>query len=385
MSDFFICPVCGNTDSRYVGYRNGKPYCRLCISFSGNGADFKQPKIKEATIKLSYSLSEEQKTISNGLIENFKNGRNSLVHAVCGSGKTEIVLESIKYALSVGYTVGFAVPRHDVARELHNRLSEIFIDSKVTLVYGGHNKILAGDIIVLTTHQLYRYDHYFDLLILDVIDAFPYQNNIILNKFFEKSYRKNYILLSATPSKKYIEKFEKSGGKVFELFERFHKHPLPVPTTIISFGKTIYYSLYRFVKRFQKEGKPLLIFTPTISMCEDVYDVLKILFKNVSYVHSKCLDRNIRIDDFRNGITKTLVTTAVLERGVTIPNCQVVIFRSDHRIYDRYSLIQIAGRVGRKKDYPEGEVIYIANENSKEMVESIREIERANSKLQDML
>jgi competence protein ComFA len=68
----------------------------------------------------------------------------------------------------------------------------------------------------------------------------------------------------------------------------------------------------------------------------------------------------------------------VLERGVTIKNLQVVVFKADHALYTSHALIQIAGRVGRKKDAPTGEVVFIADNQTKEMEEAISEIKRAN-------
>ena len=79
-----------------------------------------------------------------------------------------------------------------------------------------------------------------------------------------------------------------------------------------------------------------------------------------------------------------LVTTAVLERGVTVKDLQVIVFNADHVLYTSAALIQIAGRAGRKKEYPTGEVIFIASKKTNEMEESIREIERANKSLQGM-
>ena len=35
----YVCPVCGNSDPFYIGYKNGKPYCRKCISIKGKEAD----------------------------------------------------------------------------------------------------------------------------------------------------------------------------------------------------------------------------------------------------------------------------------------------------------------------------------------------------------
>ena len=109
--------------------------------------------------------------------------------------------------------------------------------------------------------------------------------------------------------------------------------------------------------------------------------MLKILFKNINYVHSKCVDRNQRIDDFRKGKYQTLVTTAVLERGVTVKNLQVIVFDADHPLYTSQALIQISGRVGRKKEAPNGEVIFIARNETNEMAIAVREIKAANKDL----
>ena len=70
----FTCPVCGNSDSYSIGYLNGKPYCRRCISFKGEKAKYVSSKPKDATIFLSYDLSEEQKELSDRLVSNFDSG-----------------------------------------------------------------------------------------------------------------------------------------------------------------------------------------------------------------------------------------------------------------------------------------------------------------------
>ena len=80
-----------------------------------------------------------------------------------------------------------------------------------------------------------------------------------------------------------------------------------------------------------------------------------------------------------------MVTTAVLERGVTIKNLQVIVIDADNPIYDEYALIQISGRVGRKYDAPNGEVIFYANKNTPAITNAIKSIESKNTKLQAML
>ena len=84
----FACPICGNTVIHSIGYLNGKPYCRRCISFKGEEVEHKPSYPKKAPIHISYELSLEQKELSDKLVENYKKGIDSLVFAVCGSPKT---------------------------------------------------------------------------------------------------------------------------------------------------------------------------------------------------------------------------------------------------------------------------------------------------------
>lgn len=381
----YICPICGNTDPRYIGMIHDKPYCRKCIAFRGQEAMNEYVQGDVADYKLNYELSDDQKRLSQQLIDNFKNGIDSLVYAVCGSGKTEICLELIRYCIENGLKVGFAVPRKDVCVELFYRYNDIFKKNIIAAVYGGHTRYIEGDLVVLTTHQLFRYEHYFDLLIMDEIDAFPFKGGDILHVFFKRSIKKNYVLLTATPSVELIEYFKKPGKALLELFSRFHGHPLPVPKVIK--GNILYlnYKLIKEVGRFLKSFKQLFIFVPTIDLSIKIYRFLSLFYKGGYYINSHCDNREEIINSFRVKKYRYLVTTAVLERGVTVKDLQVIVYQADHSIYDSYSLIQIAGRVGRKKDAPEGEVIFLARENNKEISRAVEEISTANKKLQNML
>lgn len=381
----FKCPICGNTDTHSIGILNGKQYCRRCISFHGEEVEHKPSYPKKAPIHLEYELSPEQKELSDKLVENYKKGIDSLVYAVCGSGKTEISLGVIKYVINCGGHVAFAVPRKDVVIELHNRLKNIFKFNTVVAVYGGHHQKIVGDIIVLTTHQLYRYKNYFSLIVLDEIDAFPFKDNEILRHMFFASLSGHYIMMSATPTKEALDLFKEKDKDILHLDIRFHRHPLPVPS--FSIGKLFvrFILLIKHMSTLLKENKPIFIFCPTIEICENIFKFVSLFFKNGNYVHSKKIDRTEVIEDFRQGKYRYLVTTSVLERGVTLKNLQVIVFDADNSIYDHGTLIQISGRAGRKIDAPTGEVIFIAKTTSKEMEEAVIEIKKSNDVLQDML
>lgn len=384
MDTLFVCPLCGNDDINSIGLRNGEHYCRRCIAFHGEEAEVGARLPSDVEVELDFSLSAEQEKIAKRVKENYQAGKDTLIYAICGAGKTELVFHTVEHALANGHQVGFTIPRRDVVIELSKRLQKAFPMIKVTSVYGGHTKELQGGIIVCTTHQLYRYQKYFDLLIFDEIDAFPYRGNKTLNALVERAGKGRYVILSATPDQTLINKY-KSTGEVLELFQRFHGHKLPVPHFIKRSGIDKYFQLFISLRRLLKANKPVLIFVPTINTCVVLGRLLKLLYKGGEFIHSKVEERAQIIERFRHRFYRYLVTTSVLERGVTITNLQVIIFMADHSIYDQAALVQISGRVGRKKEAPTGEVIFIADKKTPAICGAIDDINAKNASVQAML
>lgn len=379
INDKFVCPRCGNSDPRAFGFRDGRPYCRKCLPFAGKCAEVNSKVVPEPFLKLDYSLSEEQEAISKRLVSNFVRGVDSLVYAVCGAGKTELSYGVIACALSKGLQVGFALPRRDVVIELHERIAAAFPRNKVTAVYGGHSEVLEGDIVILTTHQLFRYEKYFDLLVMDEIDAFPFKGDPTLHAFYERSVRGRTVLLTATPSKELLSAYAKPGREVLELRTRFHRHPMPVPSFayVPSFSKTIY--IGKKLKAYRKDKRPCLVFVPSKAEAERLFLFLRPFFPRGSFVHSEDPLREEKIRLFKRRKLDYLVTTSVLERGVTVEGLHVIVADADREgIYDAATLIQIAGRAGRKASCPSGEVIFLCERKTGSIDRAILEIRRSN-------
>jgi len=378
MDHVFRCPICGNQDTKYIGMRNHQPYCRRCLSFQGNNAHYRQYEKVNIKSEIDYELTTNQAKIAQKVVDNFLSKKNTLIYAVTGAGKTELVFSVITEALHQGLQVGFTIPRKDVVIELAQRLKSAFPTVDMAVVYGGHTEKIEGQIIILTTHQLYRYPQYFDLLIFDEIDAFPYVDNDLLITMFKRSVRGNYVLMSATPSRQEINEFQHSQT-LLTLFERFHHQPLPVPQIIFRLFGSQYIYLIRKCRAWKRTNKPFLIFVPTIAQTKILFSLINIFVKNGNYVHSKKESREAIIENFKKQKLSYLVTTSVLERGITIANLQVLIFDAQHPLYTPKTLIQISGRVGRKLDAPEGEVIFLANEITHEMETAISDIRNKNT------
>lgn len=372
----YVCKRCGNEDQKYLGMLNGKIYCRKCITFNGK-MSFKDSVYEDAILKLDFSLSDSQKNISLKLKEFKRQGKNVFLYAVTGAGKTELVYEAMLDTLRQGGKVGFVIPRKDVVIDIYPRIKSAFPLSKVVSVYGGHTNILDGDIIILTTHQLYRYNKYFEYLVFDEIDAFPYVNNEVLNYMFLNSVKGNYVLMSATPKKTDIDKILNEGGEYLCLTKRYHGGKLIVPKVYLSiYG--LFPILLRLLNNFIKENKPTFIFVPTIEEGEKLFRLLSVFYKGGNVVHSKNPLREKIISDFKMNKYKYLVTTSILERGVTVKNLQVIVYHADHELFDSTSLVQISGRVGRKSDAKEGEVCFLAYKNTIDIEKSINDIKKAN-------
>ena len=369
----FKCPRCGNTQKEYIGFKNDEPYCRKCIKFSNNEIlNTPYVKNKDIVINMKYDLTISQTQISNELLNNIEKENNILVYAVCGVGKTEIIVKVIEETLKKGGQVGIIIPRRDLVVELGKRIQDIFINNKVTLVYGGHHDDLTGDIIVLTSHQAFRYNNYFDLVILDEIDAFPYVNNDVLKSFVLKSSKGKIISLSATPSEEDLK-----SNKVYTLFKRYHNYPLPIPKLLINLNFVLFIFILKKVKEYLKDNKYVFIYVPSIKEGKELLrKVIKIF--NCVFVFSSMENKEEVMKEVRAKKYNVVITTTILERGVTYNNLQVLVYKANEYIFNKETLIQIAGRAGRTFDYPDGDVYFLANSISKEMKEAIKEIKKYN-------
>lgn len=73
-----------------------------------------------------------------------------------------------------------------------------------------------------------------------------------------------------------------------------------------------------------------------------------------------------------------IVSTTLLERGITIEDVQVIVYHGEHDLFDRRTLIQIAGRVGRKISHPQGHVYILSNEHTSSIRQCIHTIKDLN-------
>ena len=374
------CLRCNNSDLAYFYDDKGIYYCRKCIQFGrldvGSHPRVLVRKIKKhhSDYHLHFTLTKKQQTATQQIVKYIQDGHDVLVYAACGAGKTELSMEPIKLALNAGLKVGFAIARTQVVLEVAKRMAEAFKSIKVIAVCEGHTTVTDADLIVCTMHQLYRYPQTFDLLIMDEVDAFPYKHNEMLEAIAHHSVHGRILYLSATPDAGMLEKVKLGKLKMVELFERPHGHPLIYPT-FVRLPQSL--QLIHFFFFMKKEEHQVLAFVPTIYLANH-YALLFSAFFRCKALTSKSVNKEKIVNELKEHRLNLLFATTVLERGITIAGVDIVIFQSDHELFDEASLIQIVGRVGRSKDQPNGVAILYSMKKSRAMKRCYNAIKKMN-------
>ncbi|WP_366519701.1 DEAD/DEAH box helicase [Lysinibacillus endophyticus] len=334
------------------------------------------------------TFTEAQSKVSKELTESIKQKNNHLVHAVCGAGKTEILFPAVLAALKKGLRVCIATPRTDVVLELFPRFKKVFPDTISHALYG-NAPVQSGlaQLVIATTHQLYRFENAFDVVIIDEADAFPYTYDPTLQKavFKVKKQHSPIALVTATPSHQILAQVKHEKWDYSFIPKRYHGHPLPVPQfhSLWSYDKQflkgkIPSKLLEWTKTRLKNNEPFLIFFPTIKLMEIAAPLFQQINENILSVHAEDADRKEKVLKLRNEEIPGLLTTTILERGITIKNVQVAVVGAESKIFTSSALIQISGRVGRNVDFPSGEIIFYHHGITTEMDEARNEIIRLN-------
>lgn len=365
-----ICEKCGNQDERTLYTAYGHLICKRCIRYQRE-----QPVLDEiafgydeSELSVSLTLTPLQKAIADQLLQVIQT-HSVFLEAVCGAGKTEMMLPFLTQCFKEGVRVVWAIPRRQVVLEIAERLQKYYTSIKVVAVCEGYTEDLVGDLIVCTTHQLYRYTQSVDCLILDEVDAFPYANDPVLQDIAQRVYRKRCIYLSATIEANMKRDLESQGFIFLYCSQRPSQRPLPIPRLFIHFRWVNYlHGFYKIHKRNQR----LLIFFPTIKMMKRFAFLTR--FPCIS---SKTDNKEAILQQF-SGSRKVLLTTSILERGVTFNDISVLVFDSDHPVFNVASLTQIAGRVERGMNPSKGEVIFYTSSKAPCVISCIRNIKRAN-------
>ena len=390
-----ICNRCGTKiDKARWKLQIGSYYCRACIQLGRVRSDQKlyyfpqQAFPQEEVLRWQGTLTSFQSRVSQELVQSLTESQPMMVHAVTGAGKTEMMYQVVAETIKKGACVCIATPRIDVCIELYKRMTKDF-SCPISLLHGDSEAYFRTPLVISTTHQLLKFYQAFEILIIDEVDAFPFVDNPVLYHAVSNAKTKNgkLIYLTATSTKELDKKVKKQEIKRVSLPRRFHGNPLVIPRKVWLKDlrkkvekKQVPRKLLKLIKDQRKNSFPLILFVSEIELGEKFLSLLRRAFTDeiIELVTSKTENRLELVEKFRNQEITILVSTTILERGVTFPKVDVFVIEANHRLFTKSALVQIAGRVGRSMERPTGELLFLAEGTSKEMTQAIKEIKEMN-------
>ncbi len=321
---------------------------------------------------MNYKLTLLQFFASRFLIINYNQKKDGVIIAVCGAGKTEMCFPIISRLVS-DYKIAFAIPRIDICNDIYERLIVEFSSDVVGIVTGSKKYNTSANILVLTTNQLLKYNDYFNLIIIDEVDAFPFDvdpkfYNGVTNCLCDGA----IFYLTSTPS----NRLSAMQLPTFTIYKRWHNYPLPVP-------KLVYLKQYnKLSKKVRKiivnRSRKLLVFVATIKKGRELSNTLSMQKINHELTYSTHPRRNQILKKWKQSNDQILISTTILERGVTFDDIDVIVIDCDDRFYNKAALVQIAGRVRRKINLQDGEVYFCYSKYTTTIDTSIKFIKQNN-------
>lgn len=329
-------------------------------------------------------LTEVQSRLVMKIIDGFQLGKDQLLHAVTGAGKTEMIYPILKKYLDLDYRVAYVSPRIEVIRELAPRIMANF-HIEYAMLHGElkDNKQWT-QLLFATTHQMYKFYRAFDLIIVDEADAFPFKENRSLWYALAqaRSDKSRIIYMTATLSTDLKWLIKMKQVQLQQLFCRYHGFKIPNLQLILIQNDWRQQLPQHMIRQLQEHTGPWLIFVPKIA---DLDAIAQQVEKYLPHCRMQCISSQTNqkegiVDELKQNKLDIICTTIILERGITISNVQIIILDADEGIYTDESLIQIAGRSGRDARYPYGNIFVYCFERTKQLMKVIEAIDQLNAK-----
>ena len=317
---------------------------------------------EEFVARFPYGETEDQAASIATVLEDLASGKpmDRLVCGDVGFGKTEVALRAAFVAALDGFQVAVVVPTTLLARQHFATFTERFKGLPVRIAQASRlvaAKDLAavkagikeGNIdIVVGTHALLGKAIGFKRLGLLVVDE--EQHFGVAHKERLKQLREDVhvLTLTATPLPRTLQ-LALSGVRELSLITTPPVDRLAVRTYISPFDPVI---VREALRRERYRGGQTFYVVPRISDLEEVGEFLAEAAPELKVAHAHGQLPSSVLEDvmtaFYDGKYDVLLSTAIVESGLDIPNANtLIVHRAD--MFGLAQLYQLRGRVGRSK------------------------------------
>ena len=329
--------------------------------------DFDVDKLNELINNLPFELTKDQLNAIDDITNDFKSNKrmNRIIIGDVGSGKTIVSFIAIYANYLAGYQSALLAPTEILAKQHYDNIKNI-LDINVELLTSSTKKKDRENIInklknneldcIIGTHSIINEEVEFNNLGLVITDE---QHRFGVNQrknLQNKGESVDVLYMSATPIPRTYAltiygdmdiseiKTKPSGRK--EVITKLYKESELKNALKIMLNEI-------------KEGHQIYVVSPLVEENDDknLYDVeklrdkLNIAFNNmvpIDILHGKLKNKDTEeiMNNFKNGNTKILISTTVIEVGVDVKNATcIVIFNAER--FGLSTLHQLRGRVGR--------------------------------------
>ena len=325
-------------------------------------------KIEKFISSLPFKLTADQlkavKEISEDLIS--PNRMNRLLQGDVGSGKTIVAIITLYLNYLSGYQGALMAPTEILASQHFQNITKLLPNLNVILLTGklkskekreAKEAIKTGKAnIIIGTHALISDDVTYQNLGLVITDE---QHRFGVNQrssLRNKGKSPDILYMSATPIPRTYA-LTLYGDMDISSIKTMPQGRKPVKTYLKS-EKQITEVLYMMLDEIKK-GHQIYIVAPLIEEGDkiDLENVYKLEEKftrafgkicKIGLMHGKLsnAEKEKVMDDFKEGRTKILISTTVIEVGVDVPKATMIIIFDSYR-FGLSALHQLRGRVGR--------------------------------------
>ncbi len=325
---------------------------------------------------LPFSLTNAQKRVLSQIEEDMTGeglipSMNRLIQGDVGSGKTVVAAAAAYLAAQNGKSTLLMAPTEILAQQHYASLRKMLTPFSISVflltgstpkkererIYG--ETVTEKPYVLIGTHALTEESAKCENVALAITDEqhrFGVRHRSILSV---KGGAVHSLVMSATPIPRSLAMFLYAKGKISVIDE------LPPGRQVIDtlyVGEDKLPRVYSFLKEKVGEGQQCYVICPLIEDEEEKsemqsateeYERIKKELADIpsSLLHGKMKneEKNAVMASFKEGKTKILVSTTVIEVGVDVAKATVMVIRNAER-FGLSQLHQLRGRVGRGKD-----------------------------------
>lgn len=312
---------------------------------------------------------------------------NRLLNGDVGSGKTIVAALAMLSVSQAGYQSALLAPTEVLAEQHGRTFLKLFGDhsKNIALLTGSQSqlngetikkpsllKAIAAGIpdIVIGTHALLEEKVKFHNLALIVVDEqhrFGVAQRARLQELaFEapdgsKECVAHYLSMTATPIPRTLA-LSLFGNLDLSLLDEVPAHKKPIITRVAASDEARH-KVYTFIRKEIAKGRQAFVILPLVEESKAMEEVRAATTEHTRLQHEifpdlrigllhgrqKSKEKDAIMQDFKNKKIDILVSTAVVEVGIDIPNATVMLIEGAER-FGLSQLHQFRGRVGRGAD-----------------------------------